>query len=335
MTETEILNAAQTERAAEIIKNGGLVALPTETVYGLGASALDPEATARIFQVKGRPQDNPLIIHVASGDELDKWCGRVPEQARMLARLFWPGPLTMVLYKKDGIPDRVTAGLDTVAVRCPDHKLTLEVIRLAGVPIAAPSANLSGKPSTTTAGHCINDLYGKIDAILDGGDCRVGLESTIVDMTAEPPRILRPGGITREQLEQALGAVEADAGPADDTKAPKAPGMKYRHYSPRAEVTVVCGDAEKVYDYINSMPNAGTAVLCYDSEQNRFEGKICLSYGHEDKPAELAGRLFAALRELDRDDIDRIYARCPKDDGVGFAVANRLKKAAGGRIICL
>ena len=245
---TLLLTPAEAEKAASILRSGGLVALPTETVYGLGASALEEEAVKRIFEVKGRPQDNPLIIHVAGPEALSEWCEAVPESAYVLAERFWPGPLTLVLRcRKTGrpyIPDRVTAGLDTVAVRCPDHPATLEVIRLAGVPVAAPSANLSGKPSTTTALHCLHDLEGKVEAILDGGPCRVGLESTILDLTVTPPRVLRPGGVTLEQLREILGEVELDRGLVLPGETPKAPGMKYRHYAPSAELTLVrCGDA--------------------------------------------------------------------------------------------
>ncbi len=333
---TELLTAAETARAAEIIRNGGLVAIPTETVYGLGASALDDGAVKRIFEVKGRPQDNPLIIHVSSADELDAWCRDIPDAARRLAAEFWPGPLTMVLKRRSVVPDRVTAGLDTVAVRCPDHPAALETIRLAGVPIAAPSANLSGKPSTTTAQHCIHDLTGKVDAILDGGPCRVGVESTIVDMTVSPPRILRPGGITAEQLERAAGPVSTESSSVKSGETPRAPGMKYRHYSPKAEVTIIKSDIkQKIYDYVNSQPNEGAAVLCFDGESRFFPGKLCAEYGTEGDPSSMAERLFARLRELDRDDIERVYARCPSGEGVGRAVCNRLEKAAGGRIICL
>lgn len=333
---TQLLKPSDAAIAAQIIKNGGLVAMPTETVYGLGANALDEKAVGHIFEVKGRPQDNPLIIHIASADSLDAWCREIPAAARTLAEKFWPGPLTMILKRKPAVPDRVTAGLDTVAVRCPDHPAALELIRLAGVPVAAPSANISGRPSTTTAQHCINDLYGKVDAILDGGPCRVGLESTIVDMTCSPPRILRPGGISAERLEEAIGPVELDRGLIKDDETPRAPGMKYRHYSPRAELIIVKSDInEKIYDYVNSQPDRGAAVLCFDGETAHFRGKRCAEYGAEGDADAMAERLFACLRELDEPGTERIYARCPSREGVGLAVTNRLEKAAGGRIICL
>lgn len=332
---TELLTKADIPRAAEILKNGGLVAIPTETVYGLGASALNEAALKKIFEVKGRPADNPLIIHVSSSDELEKWCRNIPAAAYRLAEVFWPGPLTLLLEKKPVIPSLVTAGLNTVAVRCPRHPLTLELIKQSGVPIAAPSANISGKPSPTTAGHVMSDIGGKIEAVLDGGPCSVGLESTIVDMTVKPPRILRPGGITKEQLKEILGEVEIDGGLINPDERPKAPGMKYRHYAPQAEVIIVSGDKQRIYDYVNDRPDEGAAVLCFDGDEQYFKNKLCLSYGGEDMPSVLAENLFACLRELDREDIKTIYARCPSEDGVGFAVVNRLKKAAGGRIVCL
>ena len=337
---TRLLRPEEARAAADILRSGGLVALPTETVYGLGASALLEDAVKRIFEVKGRPQDNPLIIHVAGPEALAEWCQEVPEAAYALAERFWPGPLTLVLRcRKTGephIPDRVTAGLDTVAVRCPDHPATLAVIRLAGVPIAAPSANLSGKPSTTTALHCLHDLEGKVEAVLDGGPCRVGLESTILDLTASPPRVLRPGGVTMEQLREVLGKVELDPGLVRPDETPKAPGMKYRHYAPAAAVTLVqCADAAAFRRYASQVPDRGTAVLCWTGEEDLFPGKRILAYGRGDAPETLAANVFAALRELDTPDIGRILVRCPEETGVGLAVVNRLKKAAGGRVLTL
>ena len=332
---TQLLTENDIEKAAEIIKSGGLVAIPTETVYGLGADALNEKALCKIFEVKDRPADNPLIIHVSSVAELQKWCKNIPDSAYKLAEAFWPGPLTLLLEKKPIIPSLVTAGLSTVAVRCPQHPMALELIRLSGVPIAAPSANPSGKPSPTTANHVLGDIGGKIEAVLDGGPCTVGLESTIIDMTVNPPRVLRPGGITREQLSAVLGAVEIDGGLINPDEKPKAPGMKYRHYAPQAEVIILNGDKQKIFDYINNAPNEGTAVLCFESEEVYINNKLCLSYGSEAKPSTLAENLFSALRELDRADINTIYARIPSEEGVGFAVANRLKKAAGGKIVCL
>jgi len=327
---------AELRRAADIIRAGGLVAIPTETVYGLGASALIDEAVARIFEVKGRPQDNPLIIHIHGAEALEKWCSEVPEEAYKLAEKFWPGPLTMVLKKKPCVPERVTAGMDTVGVRCPDHPATLKIIELAGVPIAAPSANISGKPSPTTAGHVRHDIGGMVEAIVDGGDCRVGLESTIIDLSVKPPRLLRPGGVSLEQLREILGEVSVDAAVYRKLEAgeqPKAPGMKYRHYSPRARVIILDGTARKAAEYVNANCPEGTAVLCFDGEEQLFDVPVCLSYGDPEKPETLAEKLFACLRELDRDDIELIYSRCPPKDGVGLAVYNRLSKAAGNTVI--
>ena len=332
---TELLTDSQLSRAAEILLAGGLVAIPTETVYGLGASALDERAVARIFEVKGRPQDNPLILHVASAEDLDKWCRDIPAEARALTERFWPGPLTLVLKRRPSVPLRVTAGLDTVAVRCPDHPLTREVLRLAGVPVAAPSANLSGKPSTTTAEHCVHDLWGRIEAILDGGPCRVGVESTILDLSVSPPRVLRPGGVTLEQLRAVLPRTELDPGLVKPEETPKAPGMKYRHYSPQAEVRLLRGERDAFKDYVNSLPDEGAAVLCYAGEEADYPGKRVLAYGREDAPETLAAGLFDSLRALDAPEVKLICARCPSEEGVGRAVVNRLKKAAGGKITCL
>ncbi len=332
---TELLDASGAARAAELLRAGGLVALPTETVYGLGANGLDEKAVARIFEVKGRPQDNPLILHVASAEDLDRWCRDIPAEARPLTERFWPGPLTLVLRRRPSVPLRVTAGLETVAMRCPDHPLTREVLHLAGVPVAAPSANLSGKPSTTTAAHCVHDLWGKVEAILDGGPCRVGLESTILDLSVFPPRVLRPGGVTLEQLRAVLPETELDQGLVRPDEIPKAPGMKYRHYSPQAELRLLRGEKERFFDYVNSLPDAGTAVLCYAGEEGNFPGKRALAYGREDAPETLAAGLFDSLRALDTPEVALICVRCPSEEGVGRAVVNRLKKAAGGKITCL
>ena len=332
---TELLTADMLPRAAELLRAGGLVALPTETVYGLGANGLDEKAVARIFEVKGRPQDNPLILHVASAEDLDKWCRDIPAEAWTLTERFWPGPLTLVLSRKPAVPLRVTAGLETVAMRCPDHPLTGEVLRLAGVPVAAPSANLSGKPSTTTAEHCVHDLWGKVEAILDGGPCRVGVESTILDLSVFPPRVLRPGGVTLEQLRAVLPETELDPGLVRPDETPKAPGMKYRHYSPQAELRLLEGEKERFLDYVNSLPDAGTAVLCYAGEEGYFPGKRVLAYGREEAPETLAAGLFDSLRALDTPEVKLICVRCPPEEGVGRAVVNRLKKAAGGKITCL
>ena len=329
---------ATVTQAAEIIRAGGLVAIPTETVYGLGANAMDEEAVAKIFIAKGRPQDNPLIIHISCAEELTRYCHDIPEAAWRLAERFWPGPLTMVLPVKPCVPKRTTAGLSTVAVRCPKTQVTRELIRAAGVPIAAPSANLSGKPSTTTAAHVLHDYGtgGRIDAIIDGGPCEVGVESTIVDLTGEKPRLLRPGGITPEELRDLLGELEIDravlAQISDDTVV-RAPGMKYKHYAPSAEVYIVSGSSEAAAAYVRRRFTEGDAVLCFEEELPLFAGCNPTAYGKYGDMKTLSAGLFAALRELDRPEIKTIYARCPEGGGIACAVGNRLKKAAAFRVV--
>ena len=327
---------ATPEIAAGIIRRGGLVAIPTETVYGLGANGLDEAAVASIFAAKGRPQDNPLILHVAEPKEMEKFCHSIPECAYALADKFWPGPLTMVLPARDVVPKRTTAGLSTVAVRCPDNDATRAIIRLSGVPIAAPSANLSGKPSTTTAEHVLHDHDGKIDAIVDGGPCRVGVESTIVDLTEERPRLLRPGGITPEQLLEVLGDLVIDkavTAQIDKDAVVKAPGMKYRHYAPAEPVVIVAGSREKAAAYIHRHFTPGDRVLCFTEELPLYADCSPLAYGSEADVNTLSAGLFAALRELDDPSIHQVYARCPVGGGVADAVQNRLKKAAAFHIV--
>ena len=322
--------------AADILKNGGLVAIPTETVYGLGANGLDEQAVAQIFRVKGRPQDNPLILHIAGAEEMERYCHSIPKSAYALAEKFWPGPLTMVLPAKDCVPKRTTGGLSTVALRCPEHPAALAVIRAAGVPIAAPSANLSGKPSTTTADHVYHDHAGKIPLILDGGPCRVGVESTIVDLTGDRPRLLRPGGIGPEALVAARGdlvvdrAVTAEIGKDEVVKAP---GMKYRHYAPQEPVVIVSGSRQAAAAYIRRHFEPGDRVLCFREELPLYEGCEPLAYGEEADVDTLSAGLFAALRELDDPKIHQVYARCPEGGGVAMAVQNRLKKAAAFHVV--
>ncbi|HIT34996.1 MAG TPA: threonylcarbamoyl-AMP synthase [Candidatus Faecousia intestinigallinarum] len=337
--ETRILPAQAPETiptAAEILRAGGLVALPTETVYGLGANGLDEHAVAKIFLAKGRPQDNPLILHVAAPEQIDQLCHSVPEAAYALAKAFWPGPLTMVLPARAFIPRATTAGLPTVALRCPDNAVTREIIRQAGVPVAAPSANLSGKPSTTTAAHVYADHNGRIDAIVDGGPCRVGVESTIVDLTESRPRLLRPGGVTPEQLTAVLGDLTVDkavTAQIDKDAVVKAPGMKYRHYAPQAPVTIVAGEREQAAAFIRRNFVPGDRVLCFQEELPLYAGCAPLAYGSEADAATLSAGLFAALRELDDPAVHQIYARCPVGGGIAYAVQNRLKKAAAFRIV--
>ena len=318
--------------AAEIIRRGGLLGIPTETVYGLGADALNEDAVRRIFEAKGRPQDNPLIIHVPSAAWLERYCHDVPETAYALAEKFWPGPLTMILPRRPIVPLRTTGGLETVGVRCPDHPLTLQIIEQAGVPIAAPSGNTSGRPSPTTAAHMAEDMMGKIDGIVDGGACAVGVESTIIDLTVTPPRLLRPGGLPLEMLVDVLGDVEVDKAVkhklADGEKA-KAPGMKYRHYAPKAPVTVVTGAGNDSARYIKRHLTAKTGIICFEEYAEQFAGCQVHSLGKENDKLSHAQRVFDALRGFDGTDVTEIYAQCPDESGLDLAVVNRLKKAAG------
>ncbi len=318
--------------AAELIRAGKLVALPTETVYGLGADGLNEAAVAEIFRVKGRPQDNPLILHVTDMAQAERYCHSIPPAAYELAARFWPGPLTMVLPARDCVPRRTTAGLDTVAIRCPETAVTRQIISLAGVPIAAPSANLSGKPSCTTAGHVLHDHDGRIPAVVDGGPCRVGVESTIVDLTEGTPRLLRPGGVAPEALEAALGRLQVDRavlGAIDGDAVVKAPGMKYRHYAPQGKVVIVLGSRQAAAKYIHARFGPGDRVLCFQEELPLYRDCLPLAYGREAEPETLSAGLFSALRELDSPQVKRIFARCPSWEGIGYAVANRLSKAAG------
>jgi L-threonylcarbamoyladenylate synthase len=329
--------AAETaEIAANLIKKGELVAIPTETVYGLGANGLNENAVAKIFEAKGRPQDNPLILHLSEATEMDRYCHDIPKEAYLLAEKFWPGPLTMVLPAKDCVPKRTTGGLSTVAVRCPDSAITREIIRLSGVPLAAPSANISGKPSTTTAEHVRHDHDGRIAAIVDGGACRVGVESTIVDLTDSPARLLRPGGITPEQLVEVLGELTVDKAVTAQVSMDavvKAPGMKYKHYAPDCAVIIVSGSREKAALYIQEHFEDGDRVLCFEEELQLYKNCEPLAYGKEADVNTLSAGLFAALRELDDPKVKRVFARCPVGGGVAYAVQNRLKKAAGFHIV--
>ena len=358
---TQVLSPKELDRAAEILKNGGLVGIPTETVYGLGADGLNPIAVGKIFQAKGRPQDNPLILHIPDASWLERYCEDIPEAAWRLAERFWPGPLTMILKCKKRtqeelkalengpvcscthfgpriIPDVVTAGLDTVGMRCPAHSICRAVIRSAGVPVAAPSGNLSGKPSPTTVRHMLDDMDGRIDAILDGGDCQVGVESTILDLTCTPPRLLRPGGVPLEELQDVLAEVELDPAitrPLEEGEKPKAPGMKYRHYAPKAPVTVVQGDslasAQYILDHISDSYWDG--VICFNEFAHWFEDHPVERLGGVRDSWEQARRLFRAFRAMDEAGVKRIWAQCPDTSGMGLAVVNRLSKAAGFHII--
>lgn len=329
--------------AADMIRQGGLVAFPTETVYGLGANALLPEAAARIYEAKGRPSDNPLIVHISHLSQLDGIVREVSPQAKKLMDCFWPGPLTLILPKKDTIPKEVTAGLDTVGVRFPKHPVAQAFISMAGVPIAAPSANTSGKPSPTTAEHVIEDLDGKIDAVIDGGSSEVGLESTIVDVSEDVPVLLRPGGITYEQLKMVLGEIRLGQSVTQQlsaTATAKAPGMKYPHYSPKAQVIVVKGKTVAVSRYINEQikeqhrlgKKAG--VMVYENTLPFVnEADVVLSLGEIEQKETAAARLFAHLRECDQRGAEVVYAQDCGEAGMGLAISNRLNKAAGYEIV--
>ena len=334
--ETKIFHPEQDKNAvaeaAAILRRGGLLGIPTETVYGLGADALNEDAVRRIYEAKGRPQDNPLIIHVPSADWLERYCQNVPPAAYRLAERFWPGPLTMILPRRDIVPLRTTGGLETVGVRCPDHPVTLAIIEAAGVPVAAPSGNTSGRPSPTTAQHMMEDMMGRIDGIVDGGPCAVGVESTIIDLTVQPPRLLRPGGLPLEALEQVLGEVAVDDAvrrKMGEGERPRAPGMKYRHYAPKAAVTVVAGPARRSAAYIREHLPQGAGVICFDEYAPLFTGHIVHRLGSVDDKLAQAQHVFDALRTFDDTDVMEIYAQCPDESGLGLAVSNRLKKAAG------
>lgn len=345
---TEDMEPAVRERlldaAAEVLRRGGTVAFPTETVYGLGADALDPEAVLGIFRAKGRPQDNPLIIHV-SDRNLDEFAEHVPEKARELMDRYWPGPLTVILMKKDIIPERTSAGLATIGIRMPDEPLALEIIRRLGRPVAAPSANISGRPSPTTYERCIEDLDGKVDMIVGGGRSTVGLESTIVDYTVVPPRVLRPGGITLSMLNEvdpSIEYMESFTRAASD-EGPKAPGMKYRHYSPKAPIIIIKGEKNKVVEkirmlvqnYMGEGKKVGILAPSQRSADYIFDGgsPVFIGMGSEDKPHENARLLFEALRSFDDIGCDIILSEAVREEGLGAAVMNRLSKAAGFNII--
>ena len=322
--------------AAKILREGGLVAIPTETVYGLGANGLDPNAVNRIFEAKGRPQDNPLILHVTGAQWLPRYCRDIPPIAYVLARKFWPGPLTMILKRSPVVPDETTAGLDTVAVRCPNHPVTLSIIREAGIPIAAPSANTSGRPSCTTAQDVLEDMDGKIEGVVDGGACTVGVESTILDLTCEPPRLLRPGGLPLEDLERLIGHIDVDkavTGKLEEGEKPKAPGMKYRHYAPKAPVTVVTGSPEASAAEITRRVSPTSGVICFDEYVHMFPEQEVHALGPAADKLTQAQRVFDALRTFDGSAVTEVYAQCPDNRGLGLAIGNRLKKAAGFHII--
>lgn len=331
------------KEAAEIIKAGGVVAFPTETVYGLGADGLNSNAVAKIFEAKGRPQDNPLIIHVASKD-VSRYVTEVPQVAKELMDKFWPGPMTIILNKKEIVPKKTSANLDSIGIRMPNNEIALKLIELSETAIAAPSANISGRPSPTDVQRCIEDLDGRINYIIGGEKSNVGVESTIIDCTVEPPVVLRPGGITLEMLKEVREDIELDKGlmekPSEDFK-PKAPGMKYRHYAPKAKVTIVSGENEAMVNKINEMIDNSimqgktVGILASDENKNRYIGGAVKVIGSISDLSQVAHNLFEFLRSFDDDGVDVIIAEAFKEEGIGIAIMNRLKKAAGYDIIIL
>ncbi|MCI9373419.1 MAG: threonylcarbamoyl-AMP synthase [Lachnospiraceae bacterium] len=330
-------------QAGEIIKAGGLVAFPTETVYGLGGDALNPDSSRKIYEAKGRPSDNPLIVHICRMEDLPYLVKEIPEAAKKLADAFWPGPLTMIFRKSPAVPTETTGGLATVAVRMPSHKTALSFIREAGGYVAAPSANRSGKPSPTCAKYVEEDMAGRIEMILDGGDVEIGLESTIVDMTEEIPVILRPGYITKEMLEEALGSVREDGTMMSDEsgQAPKAPGMKYRHYAPKGSLVIVDGEEARVTAYINEQlerlrrEGHRTGVIGTDATIARYRGDVCKSAGSREDENTIAKELYRILREFDDEEVTAIFSESFDTAGIGQAIMNRLLKAAGHHMIHL
>ena len=328
--------------AAGILRKGGLVAFPTETVYGLGANGLDEEAAKKIYAAKGRPSDNPLIAHISAPEELEALAAEIPCFAKRLMELYWPGPLTMVFKKKEIVPYGTTGGLDTVAVRMPSDPIARALIRLAGVPVAAPSANRSGRPSPTTADHVWQDMAGRIEMIIDGGPVGIGVESTIVDVTGPVPVILRPGAITMEMVRDALGQVEIDpaiVGPIKEGVRPKAPGMKYRHYAPKARMTLVEGEMEQVVRAINRLAREAlkqgerVGIICTDETRFCYQAGMIRSVGIRAREETVAHNLYAVLREFDDLEADVIFSESFPDDQIGQAIMNRLSKAAGYHII--
>lgn len=330
------------EQAAQVWRDGGTVAFPTETVYGLGANALNEAAVKKIFEAKGRPADNPLIVHISDFEEVDRLVENIPAGTKHLMSSFWPGPLTIIMKKSNIIPDIITAGLDTVAIRLPSHPIARSLIKVSGIPIAAPSANTSGKPSPTIAQHVIDDLFGKVDIIIDGGPAEVGLESTVIDVTGEIPVLLRPGGVTYEQLRSVLGEVQVDPAVLSALSAdvvPRSPGMKYTHYSPNAEVVIVEGEKEKVIHAINRLVEENcrkglkVGVMAVDETARLYHADCVLAVGSEGQPQTIAANLFYKLREFDQMGVDIIFAQSVKEQGIGMAIRNRLNKAAGYNII--
>jgi L-threonylcarbamoyladenylate synthase len=341
-TDSVNINMEVISEAGEIMKRGGLVAFPTETVYGLGANALDESASAKIYAAKGRPSDNPLIVHIAEMSALDKIVTEIPTKAKLLAEKFWPGPLTMIFNKSDVVPLGTTGGLSTVAVRMPDHKLAKELIKASGGYVAAPSANTSGRPSPTKASHVEEDMSGKIDMIIDGGMVGIGIESTIVDVSSDVPMILRPGFINKEMLEEVVGEVLIDKtilAEGEMRERPKAPGMKYKHYAPKGDLTIIEGKEQDVVDMINQLvaekvaDNYKVGIIATDETINRYKEGQVKSIGKRSDEQTISHNLYNVLREFDDMNVEYIYSESFSDGKMGVAIMNRLLKAAGHKIV--
>lgn len=332
------IDEAEIKKQAELLKEGNTVIFPTETVYGLGANALDENAVKKIYEAKGRPSDNPLIVHISSKEEVYKLANDISDKAKVLMSKFWPGPLTMIFKKKDIVPQRTSGGLDTVAIRMPSHKIARELIKQAGIPIAAPSANISGRPSPTKGEHVCAEMNGRVSGIVVGGDCNFGLESTVIDMTMDIPMILRPGSVTKEQLEVEIGQVLIDPSleNKEDVLKAKAPGMKYTHYSPNGDVYIVTGKEDLVIKKINNLieennkKDIKSGVMCLSKNKDKYEGEV-IELGNTLE--EVASNLFNVLIEMDNRKIDIIYTEAFPNDGVGRAIMNRLMKSAGYKFI--
>lgn len=341
-TEVNNIDLEVIKQASDILRDGGMVAFPTETVYGLGADALDEKASAKIYAAKGRPSDNPLIVHVADVKQLEPLVKNIPDNAVKLMDKFWPGPMTLIFEKSDIVPSGTTGGLQTVAIRMPNHPVALSLIKNSQVAIAAPSANTSGRPSPTTAQHVENDLSGKIDMIIDGGAVGIGIESTIVDVTVNPPMILRPGYITKKMLEDVVGDVEVDKailGKMSPDAKPKAPGMKYKHYAPKADLTMFRGEKDAVVNHINNLVKEGIAegkkigIIASDETFSMYKEGNVISIGTRSDDDSIARNLYAVLRKFDDMNVDVIYSEIFEDDGLGQAIMNRMLKAAAYHVL--
>lgn len=332
------IDLEELKKHAKLLSEGKTVIFPTETVYGLGANALDEDAVKKIYEAKGRPSDNPLIVHIHEKEQVHELAKDVNDNAKIVMDRFWPGPITIILNKKDIVPKTTSGGLDTVAIRMPSHKIAKEIIKQSGVPIAAPSANISGRPSPTKAQHVKDEMEGRVSGIVLGGDSNFGLESTVLDLTSDTPMILRPGSITKEDLESVLGKVELDPSLAkkEDNKKAKAPGMKYTHYSPDADVFIVSGSEDDVFNKVNELilinneNGLKTGVMCLEKNKHKYNGEV-ISLGSTLE--EVASNLFNVLREMDKLKVDIIYSEEFEIAGIGQAIMNRLLKSAGYKII--